>query len=94
MRPELAARLADLKPDAAFIGLALRGRTPGYEQALLDGARPRQVVPIHWDTFFGTRLDDDLPPMGDADLGAFASHAAAAGAALRPLRPFERMLLP
>jgi L-ascorbate metabolism protein UlaG (beta-lactamase superfamily) len=94
MRPELAARLANLRPDAAFLGLALRERTPGYEESLLDAARPALVVPIHWDRFFGTRLDDDLAPMGDADLGAFERHVIAAGAVYRPLRPFERMLTP
>jgi L-ascorbate metabolism protein UlaG (beta-lactamase superfamily) len=94
LRPDLVARLAGLKPDLAFVGLALRGRTPGYEEALLDAARPRIVVPIHWDAFFGTRLDDHLPPMGDADLASFERRVVAANATYRPLKPFERMLLP
>jgi L-ascorbate metabolism protein UlaG (beta-lactamase superfamily) len=90
MRPELAG----LAPDVAFVGLALRERTLGYRDVLLDAARPRQAVPIHWDVFFGTWLDDDLPAMGDADRATFERRVTTAGATYRPLRPFERMLLP
>lgn len=86
-------QVKDLKPEIAFIGIALRQNTPDFEERLFGALQPKTVVAMHHDDFFGPTLTDDFPHLRGVDLPAFvAKTAQLLGAeAYLAQKPFARM---
>lgn len=87
-------RVTDLRPDLAFVGIALRENTPRFEERLLGALKAKAVMPVHHDDFFGPMLRDDGPLLPRIKLEEFESRIATWGSQLLVRKPFERYRVP
>lgn len=83
-------RVTGLRPDLAFVGIALRQNTPDFEERLLRPLGARWVMPVHHDDFLGPMLRDEVPLLPGIGLSEFERRIADYGSRLLIRRPFER----